>query len=306
MSSASTLSSAFGKGPLELLGSGRWQAAKATWREASKDNLGLIASGVAFMIFLAFVPLLVAVVLTYGLVSTPERVAGDIAVLSKSLPEAAASIISGQLKNIVALARSTAGLGLLVALLVSVYGAMKAASGMITALNIVFGIKETRSLLRVTLLTLAITVGLVLAFIVASLGLSVVNFLASLLPDLGGAASLVFQLSYWLVTAIAISLIISMIYHLAPNRPEHRWRWITPGSLMATIVWLLATFAFSYYVRRFGNYNATYGSLAAVVIFLTWLYLTAYIVLIGAELNYVLERRSAWSRDSRQLALPLP
>ena len=294
--------SAAGKGPLALSGSGGWHVAKATWREASKDNLGLIASGVAFMIFLAFVPLLVAVVLTYGLVSTPEQVASHIAALSESMPDAAASIITGQLRNIVALARSTAGFGLLIALLVSIYGAMKAASGLITALNIVQGIKETRSMPRVTLLTLAITIGLVLAFIVASLGLSIVNFLASLLPDLGGAVQIGLQLSYWLVTAFAISLIIAAIYHFAPDRPGRRWRWITPGSVMATLVWLLATFAFSYYVHRFGNYNATYGSLAAIVIFLTWLHLTSYIILIGAELNYVLERRSAndaFSADRR-------
>jgi len=296
MASASTLLPAVGKGPLDLSGSGGWHAAKATWREASKDNLGLIASGVAFMMFLAFVPLLVSVVLSYGLVASPERVANHIAALSKSMPEAAASIISGQLQSIVALARSTAGLGLIVALLVSIYGAMKAASGMVTALNIVFGLKETRSWLRVTLLTLAITLGLVFAFIVASLGLSVVNFLASLLPDLGGGVNFALQASYWLVTAVAISLIIATIYHLAPDRPEGSWRWITPGLVLATIVWLLATFAFSYYVRKFGSYNATYGSLAAVVIFLTWLYLTAYIVLIGAELNYVLERRTVSPR----------
>lgn len=292
MASASTSFPTVGKGPLGLPGSGLWHVAKATWRESSRDNLGLIASGVAFMIFLAIVPLLVAVVLTYGLVATPERVASDIAALSESMPDAAASIISSQLQNIVDLTGSTAGLGLLVALLVSIYGAMKAASGMITALNIVYGVQETRSLVRVTLLTLAITIGFVLAFIVASLGLSVINFLASLLPDIGGSVTLALQASYWLVTAVAISLIIAAIYHLAPDRPEKHWRWITPGSVLATVVWLAATFAFSYYVRRFGNYNATYGSLAAVVIFLTWLYLTAYIILIGAELNDVLDRRT--------------
>jgi membrane protein len=293
MDGTSTSWPAVGKGPLDLSDSGIWHVAKATWREVSADNLGLIASGVAFMVFLAFVPLLVAVVLTYGLVASPERVANDIALLSKTMPDAAATIISSQLRHIVALARSTAGLGLLVALLVSLYGAMKAASGLITALNIVFGIKETRSLLRVTLLSLAITLGLVLAFVVASLGLSVVNFLASFLPDLAGAVNLVVHVGYWLATAVAISLIIATIYRLAPDRSEGRWRWITPGSVLATIVWVLATLAFSYYVRSFGSYNATYGSLAAVVIFLTWLYLTAYIVLIGAELNYVLERRSS-------------
>ena len=281
-----------GKGPLEFSGPGAWLVAKATWREAGRENLGLIASGVAFYIFLAFVPLLLAVILTYGLVASPAQVANHIAALSTSMPQEAASLISGQLRNIVATARSTAGIGLLVALLVSLYGATKAAGGLITALNIVFGVPETRPFLRVTLLTLAITIGLVLAFIVASLGISAMGFIASLLPDLGGAVQLVLQVGYWLATAIAISLVIAAIYRFAPDRPEGQWLWITPGSIMATVAWVAATFAFSFYVRNFGSYNATYGSLAAVIIFLTWLYLTAYVVLMGAELNFILERRS--------------
>lgn len=284
------------KGSIEISGKGAWSVATATWREASKDNLGLIASGVAFYIFLAFVPLLIAVVLTYGLVASPSEVANHIAALSTSMPKEAASLITGQLRNIVAMAHSTAGIGLAAALLVSLYGAMKAAGGMITALNIVFGAEETRPFVKVTLRALAITIGLVLAFIVASLGLSVINFVAKLLPDTGGLVTLGLQLGYWIGTALAISLIISVIYRIAPNRPESQWRWITPGSILATLVWVVATFAFSFYVRHFGSYNATYGSLAAVIIFLTWLYLTAYIILIGAELNYALERRSVQLR----------
>ena len=289
-----------GKSPLEI--SGAWQIGKATWREAGKDNLGLIACGVAFYIFLAFVPLLIAVVLTYGLVASPAQVAAQIAGLSTKISKEAASLISGQLQNIVAMARSTAGVGLISALLVSLYGTMKAAGGMITALNIVFGVQESRSFVKVTLLTLAMTVSLVFAFIVASLGLSVVNFLARLLPDLGGHPKLALQLAYWLGTAIAISLIIAAIYRFAPDRTEVHWRWVSPGSVLATFIWVATTFAFSYYVRHFGSYNATYGSLAAVIIFLTWLYLTAYIVLIGAELNYVLERRSIRSAQVKSTA----
>jgi membrane protein len=282
-----------GKGPLEIAGHGGLSLGKATWHEAAKDNLGLIASGVAYYIFLAFVPLLIAVVLTYGLVASPARVASDIAALSSTMPKEAAGLITGQLRHVVAIARSTAGLGLIISLLVSLYGAMKAAGGMITALNIVYGVEESRSFVRVTLLSLAITVGIVAAFIVASLGLSVINFLVALLPDLGGTVSLGLTVGYWLGTALAISLIIAAVYHFAPNKAESHWRWITPGSVVATIIWVAATFAFSFYVRNFGSYNATYGSLAAVIIFLTWLYLSAYIVLVGAELNCVLERRSA-------------
>jgi membrane protein len=278
------------KGQLELSGAGAFHIAKATWTEAGKDNLGLIASGVAFYIFLAFVPLLMSVVLTYGLVASPEQVANHISALSSSMPKEASSIITGQLQNIVSTASGAAGFGLVVSLLVSIYGATKAAGGMVTALNVVFDVEETRSFIRVTLLTLAITVGMILAFVVASLGLSVINFLARMLPDAGGIVHFMLQAAYWLGTAVAISLIIAALYRYAPNVPNQPWRWVTPGSAVATVVWVAATFAFSFYVKNFGSYNATYGSLAAVIIFLTWLYLSAYIVLLGAELNSVLER----------------
>ena len=287
---ADQLSPAGRKKPLDLSGSGLWHIGKATWTEAGKDNLGLIASGVAFYIFLAFVPLLMSVVLTYGLVASPAQVAQDISALSSSMPKEASSIITGQLQNIVSTASSAAGFGLLVSLLVSLYGATKAAGGMVTALNVVFDVEETRSFVKVTLLTLAITVGIVLAFVVASLGLSIINFLGGLLPDVGGVVHFVLQAAYWLGTAIAISLIIAALYRYAPNVPNLPWRWVTPGSAVATVVWVAATFAFSFYVKNFGSYNATYGSLAAVIIFLTWLYLSAYIVLLGAELNSVMER----------------
>lgn len=278
-------------GSTEFSGRSSWDLARATWREAGSDNLGLVASGVAFNIFLAFVPLLLAVVLTYGLLASPAQVANHIAALSTRMPEEAAALIAGQLRNLVAVARSTAGFGLALSLLVSVYGATKATAGLITALNIVFEVEETRTWLQLVGLTLVLTAALVLAFIVASLGLSVVAFVARLLPDLGGMTTLALQAGYWLATAAAINLVIAGLYCFAPDRPEKRWRWITPGSAMATIVWVAATFLFSFYVRNFGSYNATYGSLAAVIIFLTWLYLTAYIILLGAELNYVLERR---------------
>jgi membrane protein len=294
------------KRPLDLSGSGMWQIGKAAWKESGQDNLALIASGVAFYIFLAFVPLLMSVVLTYGLVASPAQVAKDISALSSSMPKEASSIISGQLENIVKTAGGAAGFGLFVSLLVSLYGATKAAGGMVTALNVAFDVEETRSFIRVTLLTLAITVGIVLAFVVASFGLSVVNFLGRLLPDAGGVIHFLLQAVYWLGTAVAISLIIAALYRYAPNVPDRPWRWVTPGSIVATVVWVAATFAFSFYVKNFGSYNATYGSLAAVIIFLTWLYLSAYIVLLGAELNSVIERAKGAHPQEREGSSKLP
>jgi membrane protein len=90
-----------------------------------------------------------------------------------------------------------------------------------------------------------------------------------------------------------VSLLIAALYRYAPSRPDPRWRWLTPGSIAATVVWLIATLGFGFYVANFGTYNATYGSLGAVIVFLTWLYLSAYILLMGAELNSELEKQTS-------------
>ncbi len=268
-----------------------WAILKQTLSEAGGNNLALIASGIAFNAFLAFVPLLTAVVLSYGLVAAPEQVAGHIAALADMMPRAVAELIGSQLQNMVETAGSAAGFGLLLTLAIALYGAMRGSGGIITALNIIFDVNESRSFLRWTGTALAITFGLILMFVVASLGISVLGFLKDLLPALGGVAHVVLQIAFWLAAAAIVSIVIALTYRYAPNRPDSGWRWFTPGSVLATVVWVAATFAFAFFVRNFGSYNATYGSLGAVIIFLTWLYLSAYILLFGAELNQVLKQR---------------
>jgi membrane protein len=291
--------------PAEVSPAGWVDVLKRTWREAGEDNLSLVASGIAFNAFLAFVPLLTAVVLSYGLIAAPEQVARHMTALTQMMPREAASLIGGQLKTIVESAGSAAGFGLLLSLAIALYGAMRGASGVITGLNIAFNVRETRGFVRLTLTALAITLGLVVVFVVASLAISVLGFVEHLLPALGGAMHAMLQLGFWLVAAVAVSLVVAAIYRYAPNRPDTPWRWVTPGSALATLVWIAATFAFSFYVSNFGSYNATYGALGAVIVFLTWLYLSAYIVLLGAELNQVLERK-AGGPEAYRPAEPLP
>lgn len=277
--------------PARLLLANGWDVLKRTWKEAGDENLELIAAGVAFYAFLALVPMLTAVVLSYGLVSDPATVAADIARLSTAMPHQAAQIVGDQLQHMVETANSTIGLALLLALALAFYGAMRGAGAIIVALNVVFDVGERRTYLRRMSVAMAITLGLVLALLFASLAISALGFLRSLVPDLGSVVHNLLQAGFWLSAALVVSLVVALIYRYAPNRPHAHWRWITPGSALATLVWIAATFAFGFYVSRFGNYNATYGSLGAVIVFLTWLYLSAYILLLGAELNSVLERR---------------
>lgn len=272
-------------------GAGRWwQVAKRTMSEAGEDNLGLIASGIAFNAFLALIPLLTAVVLSYGLVASPSQVAEHIAVLADALPEGAAAIIADQLQNMVQDSGTSTGSGLLLTLALSLFGALRGAGGIIIALNIVYNVNEKRSFVRRTGLALAIIMGLVILFILSSAAISVVNMLSSLVPDIGTTFRNVLQVAFWIGSAVVGCLMITCIYAFAPNREKPEWRWLNAGSLVATAVWVAGTFGFSFYVRNFGNFNATYGVLGAVIVFLTWLYLSSYILLLGAELNQVLSR----------------
>lgn len=278
--------------PTEISAQGWRDVAKQTWTESGEDNLGLIASGIAFNAFLAMVPLLTAVVLGYGIVASPEQVAQHIATLADVMPQQAAELIGSQLQNMVESAGSATGFGMVLTLAITIYGAMRGASGVITGLNIVYDIEESRSFIWQTATALVITLGLILVFIVASVAISLMSMLESLLPDLGGAVHTVLQIGFWIASAAAVSAVIAMIYAYAPSRDDPEWVWLTPGSIIATIIWVAATFAFSFYVKNFGSYNATYGALGAVIVFLTWLYLSSYILLLGAELNQVLERRA--------------
>ncbi len=278
--------------PAELPASD-WKAAlRRTWKEAGDDNIGLIAAGVAFYAFLAFVPLLGALVMSYGLVAEPASVVRHVQALTRLMPADAARLVGEQLLAIVQSSGGRTGFGLIVALLLSLYGAMKGAGAIVTALNIAYEVKEARGFVRRTLVTAGMTLGAVGALLLAMLAVSAMGLVERLLPFSGPAAHLLVQLLLWAAAAAGVSLFVAAVYRYAPNRPTAPWRWISPGSIAATITWLLGTLAFGLYVSRFGNYNATYGSLGAVVVLLTWLYLSGYVLLMGAELNSELEKKA--------------
>mgnify|MGYP003576863826 CR=1 FL=1 len=261
----------------------------ATWKDASEDNLGLVSAGVAFYAFLAFVPLLSAFVLSYGLFAEPASVVSHIQTLTSVMPQNAAAIIADQLKSMTETSDARTGFALIAAIAIALYGASKGAAAIVTALNIVFEVEETRGFLMRTLMALVMTAGAVLVLFLAILAVSALNFLEEALPQLGGFSIPLIKSVAFLVARAAVILMLAIVYRYGPDRPDAQWRWITPGSVLATTVWLAATVGFGIYVSNFSDYNATYGSLGAVIVFLTWLYLTAYIVLLGAELNAIIE-----------------
>lgn len=279
-------------GPAQLTAAAWWEVAKRTWKQAGDDNLNLIAAGVAFYAFLAFVPLLAALVLIYGLVAEPASVVQHVRQLTDMLPADAARLIGRQLMSMTASAGTAEGFGLLLAILLSLYGAMRGATSIVTALNIVYEVEEDRSFGRAALMAVAISLGSFAALFIAIVAIAALGWLENWLSVSSPVVATLLKLLSWLAAAAVVSLLIACLYRYAPNRPDTKWRWLTPGSLASTLLWVLATLGFGFYVANFGNYNATYGSLGAVIVFLTWLYLSAYILLIAAKLNAELEKQT--------------
>ena len=273
---------------------GGWKdVALRSWNEAGQDNISLVASGVAFCGVLALVPMLGAVVLTYGLLATPETVTENVRSLTSVMPADAARLIGEQLANVVAASDGKKGLGLLLALGIALYGAMRGASAIITALNIAYDEEETRGFVKLNLLTFAITLGAVVLAILAVFAMSVLAALQSLFPHLPPAVLALGKIGSYAVMGLVGAAAAATLYRFAPNRQHARWTWLTPGSVLASLSWLIMTLGFGLYVANFGNYDATYGSLGAAIVLLTWLNLSAYVLLFGAEFNCELERQTA-------------
>jgi|UPI000408144A membrane protein len=268
-----------------------------TWKESAADNVGLVAAGVSFYAFLALLPLLGAIVLTYGLVADPQTVTQNMAAMTRVMPTDIARFIGEQLMYVVQTSGGKKGLGVLVALALALFSARNGAAAIVTALNIAYEEEEKRGLVKVNLLALLITAGAVAMAVFALLSMTVLAYVEAWLPSSPVLAMLSRLMSY-LLLALAAAAAAATLYRFGPSRDRARWMWLTPGSLFFAAAWVLLTLGFGIYVANFGNYGATYGSLATVIILLTWLYLSSYILIFGAELNSELEHQTA--RDTTE------
>lgn len=270
-----------------------WAILKRLYVMNDFHNLPLLAAGVAFFAFLAFVPLIAVIVLLYGLVGDPNMVAASIEQISGILPDAVLTILREQLLSIVNTNKTAQGFGLALALLVSTFGAMRAANAMMKALNIIYEEHESRNILMTTWVCAQITIGMAAVAIIGLIAISLFSYISNFLQGyLGNNIVILLNIVTWLAAALLVSLTFGLFFRYAPDRRAAKWRWLSLGSVVATLLWLAITIGFGYYAANISDYNATYGSLAAVVIFLMWLFLSAYSVLIGAEINAEAERQT--------------
>jgi membrane protein len=256
-------------------------------------EIALLSAGVAFFAFLALTPLIAATVMIYGLVGDVGTVRTQMTSLAAVLPADAARLLEDQLISVVTTSAGITGIALVVALFFAFYGAMRAASGLMSALNIINEEHETRGLIKLTLRAAALTLAAVfiaLTGLVSGSAFAWLQLQSSVF--LGPGSEIAFKVLTWIAAIALGSAGFAVIMRFGPDRSPAKWRWLSPGSVIATLLWLAVSFGFSLYVGTIADYNATYGSLSAIVVFLMWLYLSAYGVLIGATLNAEIERQT--------------
>jgi membrane protein len=259
--------------------------------ETTRDNLSIIAAGVAFYAMLAIFPALAALVSIYGLVADPAQVSQHMAAIGQMLPQQAYQILDQQLSSVASTSGGALTFGAVGGLLLALWSAAKGMKAVLLALDITYDEEERRGFFKFNGLALLLTFGAVL-FVILSLGL--IAILPALLGSLGLPQTLETALAWlrWPILGLLVILGLAVLYRFGTDRDQPRWRWVSLGAVLATVLWLVVSALFSWYVSNFGSYQETYGAMGAVIILLMWFYITAYVVLLGAEINAEMEHQT--------------
>ena len=271
---------------------GWWQVAQRVWSESNRDNLSVVAAGCAFFALVAIFPALSALIALYGLTADPATVEQHFGLLGSVLPPQARDVVMEQIHRISAASGGTLGWSLVVSLGLALWSATAGTQAMMAALNIAYEEPERRSLFQYYLNSFTFTIIGILGGLVMLLAILYVPILFSF-TGFSHAFELVVRVLRWPFLALLVLFMLGLLYRYGPCRRSAKWHWVSVGSLFAMVVWLIASGAFSLYVSNFANYDRLYGSLGAVIILLFWLYLSFYIVLLGAEINAELELQTA-------------
>ena len=277
--------------PSEISALGWWQIVKRVIAEIGRDRVSIISAGVAFYMMLAMVPAIGSVIAVYSLVSDPGDVQEQLDTLSGVVPPDALELIDSELTDVVG-RESVAGWGLAVGMFITIWGASKAMDALIIALNVAYNEKDKRNFVTRKLVGLGLTLAAVLFFVITVLLIGGVPAVLAF-AGLDSKTETILSLLRWPAILLAAMTGIAILYRYGPSRKNAKWRWITPGSAIAAVVWVLASVGLSWYAGNFGDYSKSYGSLGAVVLLLLWFYLSGFIVMLGAEINSEMELQTA-------------
>lgn len=278
--------------PSDIPARGWVQIGKRVAAQFNDHRLMTESAAITFYALLALFPALAALVSIYGLFADPNAINEQLKTLSGMVPGGGMQIISDQVHTLASNSNGALGFGAAIGLATSLWSANQATKAVFDALDIVYDQKETRSYIVRTLVTLAFTLGIIVFLVIALAAVVAVPVLLGTM-GLGGMVQTLLNLGRWPLLLVGIALVLGFIYRYGPDRREARWRWVTWGSAFAAIVWVIGSLLFSWYVSNFGSYNKTYGSLGAVIGFMTWIWLSGIVVLVGGEINAEMEHQTA-------------
>ncbi|HZG98038.1 MAG TPA: YihY/virulence factor BrkB family protein [Nocardioidaceae bacterium] len=270
--------------PAEIPAKGWFQITKRSLKEVGEDNLTLIAGGIAYSWFLSLFPMMIAAVSIYGLVVDPSEVQAQVDDFASGLPQAAQDLILKQLQSISSSSGGGMSLTLILSIALALWSASAGMAGLVQALNIAYDEKDERNFVIKRGLAILLTIGF-LVFI--ALAIILVGVFPIVLSALGTNAfvTVLAQIIRVVVLVATFGLFLALLYRVAPHRDAPQLKWLSLGAIVATVIWVVASVLFSFYVDNFGSYSETYGALAGVVVLLLWFWLTALVILLGAEIN---------------------
>ncbi len=265
-----------------------WKALLGVFNAIDEKNLALISAGIAFYGILAVFPGLAAIIAIWGLVSDPAIVDAQLELMRGIIPADAFRLLGNQVDRLVRTSSSTLGWAGALSILLALWSARSGVSALIRGLNTIHGSSNRGGVMHY-LTALFLTACLVGVALVALTTIVIVPIILAFLP-LGNLAELVIEVIRWSTAITVLLMALSLLYRYGPNRPVYKMSWITPGSFLVVFFWAGASAAFSFYLSNFGTYNEVYGSIGAVIAMLMWLYISAFLILLGAALNVELAR----------------
>jgi membrane protein len=281
--------------PLQIPWTGWKDILWRAYAEMQSDRLLSIAGGVAFFVLLAIFPAITALVSAYGLFFNAATITNNLSLLADIIPANVLGIVHEQAQRIAANGGGALTLGVIVGILVSLWSAMSGIKAMVDALNVIYEQHESRNFFKLSLVALLFTLCGFAAFLLAIAAVVVLPLVLAPV-GLGSAAGTLTRFGRWPLLLLLLLIGLAVLYRYGPDRRTARWQWVSVGSIFAAVTWIIASYLFSWYLGSFANYNATYGSLGAVVGLMMWLWISTIVVLLGAELNAEIEHQTA--RDS--------
>ena len=276
--------------PQEIPAKGWKDIAKRTGKEVKADQVPLLAAGVAFYVLLALFPAIIAGVSIYGLVADPQTVRDQINRLAETLSPETATLIGTQIQQVTSSAGGALGLATIIGILTALWSASSGMKALITGVNLAYDEPEGRKFVKLRGLSILMTLG---AMVLLGVALALIVGFPAVPDSWPTVLQWTAAILRFVLLAVLLMAGLAALYRYAPDRDKPKWGWASPGSVAATLLWVLASVGFSIYVNAFGNYNKTYGALAGIIILMFWLYLTAFVVLVGAELNAEMELQTA-------------